>query len=113
MLKANVEDLPSNRATEPPGRGPLKPKIISPQPLKWYDRLVASLIYFLIESVSSTLRMRWDSGHRVAAVPADHAAILCTWHNRLALSLVVYRRYLGRMKQGHRMAAMVSASKDG
>ena len=88
-------------------------KLVTPHPLKWYDRLAASLIYLLIESVSLTLRMRWDSDNFLAALPADQAAILCTWHNRLPLSLIVYRRYLGRMKQGHRLAGIVSASKDG
>lgn len=112
MLKAKVSDSSSTTRNERIESNGLKPKVVTPRPLKWYDRLAASLIYFLIESVSLTLRIRWDSGKRVEVLP-NEAAILCTWHNRLALSLIVYRRYLARMKEGHRMAAMVSASKDG
>src|SRR5438552_3361829 len=87
--------------------------VIAPGPLKWYYKLAASLVYFLIEAVSFTLRMRWEPGSRPDVLPPDSPAILCTWHNRLALSLVVYRRHLQRIKQGHRLAAVVSASKDG
>ena len=114
-----MSELSSSRARESVAPSTSEPissseaKVVRPRPLKWYNRLAASLIYFLIESVSLTLRIRWDSGERVVPVPTDGAAILCTWHNRLALSLIVYRRYLGRVAQGHKMAAIVSASKDG
>jgi lysophospholipid acyltransferase (LPLAT)-like uncharacterized protein len=41
-------------------------------------------------------------------------AIYCVWHNRLALSLVAYRRYIIRFRQPkRRLAALVSASRDG
>ena len=35
------------------------------------------------------------------------------WHNRLALSLMMYRRYVVRFAPERRLAAMVSASRDG
>ncbi len=87
--------------------------VVTPRPLRWYDRLAASTVYGLIELVSSTLRMRWSSDSHLERLPSAEPAILCTWHNRLALSLIVYRRYLRRPKQGQRLAAIVSASKDG
>jgi lysophospholipid acyltransferase (LPLAT)-like uncharacterized protein len=87
--------------------------IVSPRPLKWYDRVAASAVYALIEGVSSTLRMRWEHETCLGQLPKEQPVILCTWHNRLALSLVVYRRYLRRPKQGRQLAAIVSASKDG
>jgi lysophospholipid acyltransferase (LPLAT)-like uncharacterized protein len=99
-----------------PQRGegePKPPRMVTPQPLAWYNRLAASMVYGLIEVVSFSLRMRWAPGTRLENLPANQPAILCTWHNRLALSLIVYRRYLRRPQQGHRLAAIVSASKDG
>ena len=39
--------------------------------------------------------------------------IFAIWHNRLALSLVLYRRYVARRDRSRRLVAMVSASRDG
>jgi len=39
--------------------------------------------------------------------------IFSIWHNRLALSLIMYRRYVVRFAPERRLAAMVSASRDG
>jgi len=39
--------------------------------------------------------------------------IFCAWHNRLSVSLIVYRGYVRAKKQRPRLAGMVSASKDG
>jgi lysophospholipid acyltransferase (LPLAT)-like uncharacterized protein len=89
-------------------------KVVTPRPLKWYDRLAASIIYASIEVVSLTLRIRWDPENPLERLAsAGKPVILCTWHNRLALSLVVYRRFLRRVEKGHHLAAIVSASKDG
>jgi lysophospholipid acyltransferase (LPLAT)-like uncharacterized protein len=43
----------------------------------------------------------------------DRSVIFCVWHNRLALSMAVYRHYVRQTGRPHRLAAMVSASKDG
>ena len=86
--------------------------IVVPRPLKWHQRLAASLIYALIEAVAATLRYRWVTPPEIVA-PEIRPFIFCIWHNRLPLSLIMYRRYLRRTKQPLRLAAMVSASKDG
>jgi lysophospholipid acyltransferase (LPLAT)-like uncharacterized protein len=87
--------------------------VVTPRPLKWSNRVAASAIYALIEAVSLTVRMRWAPESRPDRLPREQPTILCTWHNRLALSLIVYRRYLQRPAQDHQLAAIVSASKDG
>ena len=43
----------------------------------------------------------------------DQPVIFCIWHNRLALCLMLYQRYVARLHPGRRLAAMVSASRDG
>ena len=39
--------------------------------------------------------------------------IFAIWHNRLALALVLYRRYVARRDRGRQLVALVSASRDG
>src|SRR4051812_49214097 len=85
-------------------------RVIVPRPLKWYDRLAASITYILIEIVARTLRLRWDPNSSVL----PNQAIFCVWHNRLAMSLIVYRDYIcPQSNRKPRLAAIVSASKDG
>ena len=87
--------------------------VVVPRPLKWYDRLAASVIYGLIELVAFTLRLRWDADAPHSRVKATQQAIFCVWHNRLAISLIVYRDFICRGGRNPKLAAIVSASKDG
>lgn len=43
----------------------------------------------------------------------ERPVIFCIWHNRLALSLILYRRHVQSRWPHRRMAGMVSASRDG
>jgi lysophospholipid acyltransferase (LPLAT)-like uncharacterized protein len=84
--------------------------VVVPHPLKWYQRLLASVIYLLIRTVSSTCRFDWEfwvQGH------SQQPVIFCTWHNRLPFSLLMYEQHIKHYKLPHRLAAIVSASKDG
>jgi len=87
-------------------------KVVTPHPLKWHQRLAASAIYGFIEAVSFTQRYRWDY-HAEVLRKEIGPVIFCIWHNRLPLSLIMYRHYVRRKQQPHQMAAIVSASKDG
>jgi lysophospholipid acyltransferase (LPLAT)-like uncharacterized protein len=40
-------------------------------------------------------------------------AIFCVWHNRLALTMAAYYRYVRKLSRTAGLAVMVSASKDG
>ena len=102
-----VTDIPQSNIRTPKAAG-----IVTPHPLKWHQRLVASLIYGLIQLVAATLRYRWAKPPEIA-LPEIRPYVYCVWHNRLPLCLVMYRRYLERTNQSMRVAAIVSASKDG
>jgi hypothetical protein len=100
--------------TESPKPNVQRPRssVVVPQPLKWHQQLLASLIYGFIRVVGSTLRYQWEY-HRDILQPENGPFIFCIWHNRLALSLVMYDDYIRRQQQPYRLAAIVSASKDG
>ncbi len=87
--------------------------VVVPRPLKWYDRLAASTAYSLIELVAFTLRMRWDTETPRDRVMSSQQGIFCVWHNRLAVCLIVYRDFICRGQRTPKLAAIVSASKDG
>jgi lysophospholipid acyltransferase (LPLAT)-like uncharacterized protein len=97
-----------------PERKPVKPVsksgVVVPQVLKWHQRLTASLIYFLIRSVAATTRWTW---HLIPRPSVDSPAIFCTWHNRLAFSVLLYREFARHHNFSPKLAAIVSASKDG
>lgn len=86
---------------------------IIPQQAKWHGRLAACLVHGLITWVAATLRpeFRNRSGFFNGEPPTP--VIFATWHNRLALSLVVYRKFVQASHPVRRMAALVSASRDG
>lgn len=88
-----------------------KSSVVVPHSLAWPQRGVAGAIYGLIEVIGATLRYRLKAGSFSA--PKEQPAIFCIWHNRLVLSLIVYRRFIRIEPESRRLAAIVSASKDG
>lgn len=89
--------------------------VVLPHRLKWHQRLAASLIYALVRTVSATIRYEWRDGSGMLArtAAAGEPLIFCIWHNRLALCLEIYRLYVKKVGGNRKLAAMVSASKDG
>jgi lysophospholipid acyltransferase (LPLAT)-like uncharacterized protein len=87
--------------------------VVSPKRLKWHGRLLATIIYTLIELVGRTLRLRWDQNAPLERIAPERRAIFCVWHNRLAISMIVYRDYICKTGRIPKLAAIVSASKDG
>ena len=87
--------------------------VVIPHPPKWHQRLLAALIYFVAQCITATLRFRLEdlSGY-FSDVPQE-TIIFAIWHNRLALALILYRRYVARRDRKRRLVALVSASKDG
>lgn len=90
--------------------------VVVPHKAKWYQRLAATLVYLLIRAVAGTIRFKLDdrSGmfHHGKGAP-DEKIIFAIWHNRLVLSIILYQRYVVKFAPERRMAAIVSASKDG
>jgi lysophospholipid acyltransferase (LPLAT)-like uncharacterized protein len=92
-----------------------KPKsgVVIPHQAKWHQRLIAALLYFLIRTMAATIRFHKDdrSGYFQTGPPVK--VIFAIWHNRLPLSLILYQLYVRKFLPQRRMAAMVSASRDG
>jgi len=77
------------------------------------QRALAWVVFGLVNAVAASLRYRFDPQTLQIASRLPRQVIFCVWHNRLALSLIAYRRLAKRFPPAHRLAAMVSASKDG
>lgn len=87
--------------------------VVVPETAKWHGRLAARLIWLFANMLSATLR--WNSPERSIFKDrsTERRAIFAIWHNRLAVSLIVYRRYIAPCGTNRHLAALVSASKDG
>ena len=87
--------------------------VVVPHRAAWHQRLAARLIWMAIRTLAATIRLRivQPAGY----LPQDGCApvIFCAWHNRLALSLVVYEVIVRGADPRRHMAALVSASRDG
>lgn len=107
----NVQTPPSSTRPEPAAVPPRAGKVVVHAP-KWHQRLAAWIIYLFVRGLAMTLRYRWLRDP--AEIPAEgRPYVFCTWHNRLPLSIVMYEQYMKRIGQPVRMAAIVSASRDG
>lgn len=90
-----------------------KSGVIIPHQAKWYQRLAAALIVFLIRTVGKTIRFYPDDRAGYFSGGPAPKIIFAIWHNRLALSTLLYQRYVQKFAPERRLAAMVSASRDG
>lgn len=105
-----ASSAPENRAARPAKR---KSGVVVPHKARWQQRLAAVLAYSLIRLVSATVRYRLNDKSGLVNNESNERIIFALWHNRLALSLMMYRRYVARFAPERRLAAMVSASRDG
>jgi lysophospholipid acyltransferase (LPLAT)-like uncharacterized protein len=101
----------SQKVLAPQAKARKSSGIVVPKLLKWHQRLAASLVYLFVRVLALTLRYQLEAPPSVTsrATPALYAV----WHNRLAIGLIVYQKIKHRQRQPQRLAAMVSASKDG
>jgi lysophospholipid acyltransferase (LPLAT)-like uncharacterized protein len=75
-----------------------------PMPVQHF---VARLVFMVERFVTASLRCEWRDRSGLANAENGQPVIFCLWHNRLAISMLVHRRY------PRKLAALVSASKDG
>jgi len=87
--------------------------VVTPKQARLSGRIAARLIWLLASFIASTLRWRWRDESGAFEREPDRPVIFCLWHNRLALSLILYQRYVKWRWPHRRMAGMVSASRDG
>lgn len=99
--------------SQPPAVSGKQGGVVIPHRARWYQRLAAWAIYTVIRCIDATIRWEFEDEAGVFGGASTERVIFCIWHNRLALSLAAYRRYVQRFEPGRRMAAMVSASRDG
>jgi lysophospholipid acyltransferase (LPLAT)-like uncharacterized protein len=74
---------------------------------------MAKLVFVLERLLIASLRYEWNRGAEIFDAAQMQPVIYCLWHNRLALSMLIYRRITSRRRPGRPLAALVSASKDG
>ncbi len=87
--------------------------VVVPHSLRWHGELAVAAAYVLYRSLSTTLRVHFEDTHGVMPELRKGPIIMAFWHNRLALSLPVYRHFFPRVQPHRRAVALVSASKDG
>ena len=91
-----------------PGSGPVIPH--TPTRLQ---RAAAWAIHLALSLNARTQRFRITDSHGVLVGAARQPAIFAIWHNRLAFSLVIHEYFIQPRSEGRRLAALVSASRDG
>jgi len=107
-----AETSSSSSRPVPPARK-RKSGVIVPHSAKWYQELGAFLVYIGLRALMFTLRRRQRVRSEFFMPDAPYPVIFCCWHNRLATCMVVWL-YLRKLNVVHsRLAALVSASRDG
>jgi lysophospholipid acyltransferase (LPLAT)-like uncharacterized protein len=89
------------------------PGVFVPHPPRWFQRLAAQLAVSAERLVTSSMRSTFEDPPGLTRQAWNTPTIFCLWHNRLALAMWLYRKFGGGTDRSHRMAALVSASKDG
>lgn len=102
-----------NSLTPDPTRQTPKSGVVVPHQAKWHQRLAAALIYAFIRGLAGTVRFTLDDRPGYFKGQPREKLIFAIWHNRLALSVILYRRFILKFAPERRMAGMVSASRDG
>ncbi len=87
--------------------------VVVPHQPKWHQRFVAWIIFASIRGVALTLRYKWNDRSEMLIGKRPGPALYCVWHNRLALSMIIYWDYIKKHNDTRGLAALVSASRDG
>jgi hypothetical protein len=94
-----------------------KPKaavgVVVPHQPAWHQRFLAALVYGLVRSLAATVRFRLEDKSGYFSDVPQGKLIFAIWHNRLALALMLYHRYVARRDRQRHLVALVSASRDG
>ena len=90
-----------------------KSGVVIPQTLRWHGALAAAASYGVTRIFSSTWRMELEDAEDALAEIGNQQVIFSLWHNRLLLAIPSYRKFFLARQPHRRLAALVSASKDG
>lgn len=108
MPEPRLNRLSAHSRPKPPVSG-----VVVPEAARWHGRLAARVIALLARLLASSLRWHWTDHSFFNDTGTEQRAIFAIWHNRLALSLILYHRHVARCGSRRRLAALVSASRDG
>jgi lysophospholipid acyltransferase (LPLAT)-like uncharacterized protein len=92
---------------------PRKSGVVVPHKARWRQRFAAAFVYLLIRCIAGTIRFKLKDGSGLFNGEPREKLIFAFWHNRLALSAIMYRRYVLKFAPERRIAGMISASRDG
>lgn len=87
--------------------------VVVPNAPRWYQWVLAGIIWLLVKLVSLTIRYQVHDPHHVLKAGKLPLSIYCIWHNRVVLCVEIYRRFARPPSPARGLAGMVSASKDG
>jgi lysophospholipid acyltransferase (LPLAT)-like uncharacterized protein len=90
-----------------PGVAPAPKPVVVPHRPTRPQQIIAWVVSLAERLVTGSLRCRWRDHSGLTDTQSAHPVIFCLWHNRLAISMLVHRRY------PRKLAALVSASRDG
>jgi lysophospholipid acyltransferase (LPLAT)-like uncharacterized protein len=109
-----MSDQPTPLPPQPPPRAARRASgVVVPNQPNWHQRLTGWCIFAALKIVAATIRFRCED-RTGGDVLRRGPALFCIWHNRLALVVAVYDRFLrGRAPDIAGAGALVSASKDG
>lgn len=104
---------PESNAAAAQSPAPAKSGVVIPHRAKWHQRLAARLIWLFVRGMAATIRFRLEDRSGYFSGAPKEAMIFAVWHNRLALALMLYEKYVRRHQPERKFACLVSASKDG
>lgn len=106
MSEASASDTPMSKP-----RKRVSGVVIPNAPTR-LQRVIAWLVGTALKLLAATLRYRINGKRGPIELPPG-PLIFALWHNRLALCMKLYRRYGRPERPDDRLAALISASKDG
>lgn len=92
---------------------PSQPKKFVPHQVEWHGQLAARMIHLLGSGLAETWRMKWVDQSGEFDGKHHGPLIFCIWHNRLALSMEIWRGFVRKRRHEKGLAALISASRDG
>lgn len=105
-------DEPSAAPSQPQPTGHSQTGVV-PNRVKPHIAPLVDAAAFLLRMLGRTLRVRVVEEIPFALGPDSGTVIWCLWHNRLVSCMELYRRFRYQENPQAKLAALVSASKDG
>jgi len=106
-----MSDAAASKSARPKPRKRVSGIVVPNAPSRG-QRIAAWLIGTALRLLAATLRYRINGRRGRIDLPAE-PLIFALWHNRLALCMKLYRSYGRPERPDDRLAALISASKDG